>query len=126
MKRRNKGEGTIRKRSDKRWEGRYTDSLGNTQYIYGKTKESVREKLLELTYIRNFTPMNEISGDVPLSIWYEHYLDIKRFQVKERSLNQIRLHIETIEKKSKPKRRALTPREIGLLLDAAYENDYNS
>ena len=39
MSKRTKGEGTIRKRSDGRWEGRYVNCIGETKY----TKEE-REK----------------------------------------------------------------------------------
>ena len=50
-KRRAKGEGSIRKRKDGRWEGRYTaghnPETGKTIYknVLGKTQAEVREKL---------------------------------------------------------------------------------
>ncbi|MGN0108241.1 MAG: tyrosine-type recombinase/integrase [Hominilimicola sp.] len=94
MKRRGKGEGTIRKRSDGRWEGRYIDSSGSTRYIYSTNKSELREKLDELTYLKDSNRFDDVAGDVALKVWYEHYIDIKRFQVKERSLNQIKMHIE--------------------------------
>ena len=100
MKRRSKGEGTIRKRSDGRWEGRYIDSSGTEKYIYGHCKKEVREKLTEITYIKDKNIFDRVGGDVPLSIWFEHYIKIKQYQVKERSLYQINLafhnHIEPV------------------------------
>lgn len=43
MSRRTKGEGTIRKRSDGRWEGRYTNCIGELKSIYGKSKSDVKK-----------------------------------------------------------------------------------
>ena len=100
VKRRSKGEGTIRKRIDGRWEGRYIDSSGTSKYIYGHCKKEVREKLTEITYIQDKNIFDRVGGDVPLSIWFEHYIKIKQYQVKERSLYQINLafhnHIEPV------------------------------
>ena len=45
MSRRTKGEGTIRKRSDGRLEGRYTNCIGEVKSVYGKSKTQ--------TYIEN-------------------------------------------------------------------------
>ena len=49
--RRIKGDGTVRKRSDGRWEGRFTDSTGKTRYIYRYSKTEVHEELKKLGYI---------------------------------------------------------------------------
>lgn len=46
--RRIKGDGTVRKRSDGRWEGRFTDSTGKTRYIYRYSKTEVHEELKKL------------------------------------------------------------------------------
>ncbi|MCC8161248.1 MAG: site-specific integrase [Oscillospiraceae bacterium] len=98
MKRRTKGEGTIRKRSDGRWEGRYIDSSGRTRYIYDTNKSKIREKLTEMSYIKDITIFNKVGGDVPLNIWFEHYIEIKEYQIKKRSVSQIKMafhnHIE--------------------------------
>lgn len=39
------GDGSIRQRSDGRWEGRYTAPDGRQRSVYGKTKTACREKL---------------------------------------------------------------------------------
>ena len=95
MKRRNKGEGTIRKRNDGRWEGRYLDSSGNVKSIYDTSKQRVREKLNELCYIKNTTNFNNVGGDISLNVYFQHYIEIKRYNIKERSINQIELAYNT-------------------------------
>jgi hypothetical protein len=48
MGRRGNGEGSIRRRRDRRWEGRYTvhTAEGRMQKtVYGKTRKEVSEKL---------------------------------------------------------------------------------
>jgi hypothetical protein len=45
MSRRSRGEGSIYKRKDGRWCGKYTDASGKTRYVYGKTKGDVWVKL---------------------------------------------------------------------------------
>ena len=50
-----KGSGTIRKRSDGRWEARYTTGIApktgkqTQKSVYGKTQKEVRQKLTEVT-----------------------------------------------------------------------------
>ena len=50
-----KGSGTIRKRSDGRWEARYTTGIDpktgkqTPKSVYGKTQKEVRQKLTEVT-----------------------------------------------------------------------------
>ena len=50
-----KGSGTIRKRSDGRWEARYTTGIDpktgkqTQKSVYGKTQKEVRQKLTEVT-----------------------------------------------------------------------------
>lgn len=43
--RRSRGEGMIRKRSDGRYEGRYTDSTGKRRYVYGATRAIAHDLL---------------------------------------------------------------------------------
>ena len=55
-KKRANGEGSIRKRSDGRWEGRYTvgyDENGKvkTKNVLGKTQAEVKEKLMGCTVV---------------------------------------------------------------------------
>ena len=47
MGRRNNGEGSIQKRKDGRWCGRYTVN-GKRKYVYGKTRKEVAEKLFRV------------------------------------------------------------------------------
>ena len=49
MAKRANGEGTIRKRSDGRWEGRYFDPVSEKQKsVYAKTQKEVREKIAKI------------------------------------------------------------------------------
>ncbi len=49
MAKRANGEGTIRKRSDGRWEGRYFDPVSEKQRsVYAKTQKEVREKIAKV------------------------------------------------------------------------------
>lgn len=89
MSRRIKGEGTIRRRTDGRWEGRYVNCIGETKSIYGQSKADVKRKLQEITYTTDTNVFNNIKGDIKLDIWFEHYLEIKKRMVKARSLYQI-------------------------------------
>ena len=91
MKRREKGEGTIRKRSDGRWEGRYVDSTGVARCVYEKSKSKLREKLNELMYLRNSTCFDNIGGDISLDIYFQHYISIKETMLKHSSIEQINL-----------------------------------
>lgn len=91
VKRREKGEGTIRKRSDGRWEGRYVDSTGVARCVYEKSKSKLREKLNELMYLRNSTCFDNIGGDISLDIYFQHYISIKETMLKHSSIEQINL-----------------------------------
>ena len=87
------GAGTIRKRSDGRWEARYTvgfDPVTGKQKqksIYGKTQKEVRERLTEITtQLDNNTylePTKDTVGD-----WLEAWLEIYvQFSVKPYTLD---------------------------------------
>lgn len=89
MSRRTKGEGTIRRRSDGRWEGRFVNCIGETKSIYGQSKSDVKRKLQEITYLNDSNTFKDIRGDIELDIWFEHYIEIKKRMIKARSLNQI-------------------------------------
>lgn len=95
MSRRTKGEGTIRKRSDGRWEGRYTNCIGEVKSVYGKSKSDVRRDLKEITYNNDPKMFRDIRGDIELDIWFKHYIKIKKNMIKERSINQIQLIYKT-------------------------------
>ena len=48
-KKRANGEGSIRKREDKKcWEARYYDEKGKRHSVYGKTQAEVRKRLAEV------------------------------------------------------------------------------
>ena len=82
MARRANGEGTVRKRSDGRWEGRYKDPIENSlKSIYGKTQKDV---LTDLRRIFNEIFNGEYIKPVEMTvsewfdIWLEEYtIDIK-------------------------------------------------
>lgn len=76
MSRRTKGEGTIRKRSDGRWEGRYVNCIGETKSVYGQSKSDVKRRLQEITY-NDSKIFRDVRGDIELDIWFEHYIKIK-------------------------------------------------
>ena len=95
MSRRTKGEGTIRKRSDGRWGGRYTNCIGEVKSVYGKSKSDVRRDLKEITYNNDPKMFRDIRGDIELDIWFKHYIKIKKSMIKERSVNQIQLIYKT-------------------------------
>ena len=91
MSRRAKGEGTIRKRNDGRWEGRYVNCIGETKSVYGQNKTDVKRKIHEITYCADSNVFREIRGDIELDIWFEHYIAVKKRMIKDRSLYQIEL-----------------------------------
>ena len=89
MKRNANGSGTIYKRDDGRWEGKYSMPAadGSGKYvrksIYGKTQEEVRKKLTEIT-----AKIDEGTFVAPsqyrLSEWLENWLEVYvRHSVKE-------------------------------------------
>ena len=95
MGRRGKGEGTIRKRSDGRWEGRFVNCIGETKSIYGQSKADVIKKLQEITYNNDSNVFREIRGDIELDVWFEHYIEIKKRMIKARSIYQIQIAYNT-------------------------------
>lgn len=95
MSRRTKGEGTIRKRSDGRWEGRFVNCVGETKSVYGRSKSDVKRKLQDITYNNDTSVYRDIRGDIDLDIWFNHYIKIKQNMIKERSIYQIQLAYST-------------------------------
>ena len=102
-KKRANGEGSIRKRKDGRWEGRYTaghdPNTGKTIYknVLGKTQGEVKEKLkkaiadsqqLDVTRATTYTVKTWIK------LWYEVYAEPRlREKTKDYYLNYINNHI---------------------------------
>ena len=99
-KRRANGEGSIRKRKDGRWEGRYTagrdPETGKTIYknVLGKTQAEVKEKLkqaitasqqLDVSRVKTYTL------GTWLNLWYETYV-VPR--IREKTKNYYRNYID--------------------------------
>ena len=85
-KRRANGEGSIRKRKDGRWEGRYTaghnPTTGKAIYknVLGKTQAEVKEKLkeaIEETKGLDIAKAESYTVGQWMDVWYEYYAKIK-------------------------------------------------
>ena len=85
-KRRANGEGSIRKRTDGRWEGRYTagrnPATGKAIYknVLGKTQAEVKEKLkkvIEETKELDIAKAESYTVGRWMDVWYEYYAKIK-------------------------------------------------
>ena len=94
------GDGTIRKRSDGRWEARYTlgvDPRTGRQIqksVYGKTQADVRKKLKEITTEVDqgvFTEPTKMTVGQWLDIWLNEY----NADVKDTTIQQYRYQINT-------------------------------
>ena len=85
-KKRANGEGSIRKRKDGRWEGRYTagHNLETGKPIYrnvlGRTQSEVKEKLktaIQETQSLDFSKTGQYTVGQWMDVWYENYAKIK-------------------------------------------------
>ncbi|MBR4656269.1 MAG: site-specific integrase [Oscillospiraceae bacterium] len=85
-KRRGNGEGSIRKRKDGRWEGRYTagrdpdTGKAITKNVLGKTQAEVKEKLkaaMEESAKLDVTKADQYNLGQWLDVWYENYAVVK-------------------------------------------------
>ena len=85
-KKRANGEGSIRKRSDGRWEGRYTAGRNPTtgkpiyKNVLGKTQTEVKEKLkIALTECEKIDVYKSAQYTVGewMDVWFENYAAIK-------------------------------------------------
>ena len=85
-KKRANGEGSIRKRKDGRWEGRYTaghdPETGKPIYrnVLGKTQSEVKEKLktaIQETQSLDFSKTGQYTVGQWMDVWYENYAKIK-------------------------------------------------
>ena len=81
-KRNDNGNGSTRKRSDGRWEGRYTVGFDSKtgkliqRSVYGKTQKEVRQKLTEITAELDAGTYREpckMTVDEWLDIWLKDY-----------------------------------------------------
>ncbi len=95
MAKRANGEGSIRKRNNGTWEGRYSfgDKRGS---VYGKTKGEVKEKLNEITNeIQNNVFVVESKQTLAnwLDVWQETYLEDVKKSSQDRYKSIIKNHI---------------------------------
>ena len=82
------GAGTIRKRTDGRWEARFTTGFDPTtgkqiqKSIYGKTQREVREKLTELTMevdTGTYIEPSKMTLEEWMEIWLSEYMFDKKW-----------------------------------------------
>ena len=80
------GEGSIRKRKDGRWEGRYTaghePETGRPIYknVLGRTQAEVKEKLktaIKVTQSLDFSKTGQYTVGQWMDVWYENYAKVK-------------------------------------------------
>lgn len=89
------GEGTIRKRDNGVWEGRFYVK-GEQRSVYGKSQTIVRKKMTEiLSEIDNDEFLLESNDTLEewLNFWQETYLDDVKKSSSDRYKSCIRLHI---------------------------------
>jgi integrase len=89
------GTGSIRKRSDGRWEGRYTAPNGTQRSVYGRTKQQAIEKLkrkqaeiMTGTYLE----ASKMTVAAWLDLWLEDYSPQIKAPTKARYEGYARLH----------------------------------
>ena len=97
-----KGGGTIRKRSDGRWEARYTlgiDPKTGKQIqksVYGKTQKEVRQKLTAITAEIDdgtYIPPDKTTVEQWLTIWLKEYMGDKKYGTVRNYKNVCKYHI---------------------------------
>ena len=96
------GAGTIRKRSDGRWEARFTigfDPVNGKQKqksIYGKTQKEVREKLAQVTVeIDEGTYIEpcQMTLEEWMTMWLAEYMGDKKWSTIKHYKAQVKAHI---------------------------------
>ena len=96
------GAGTIRKRSDGRWEARFTkgfDPVTGKQIqksIYGKTQKEVREKLAQVTVELDegtYTDPCQMTLAAWMEIWLTEYVGDKKWSTVKHYKAQVKAHI---------------------------------
>lgn len=95
--RRGKGEGSIRRRKDGRWEGRYTEYSGGRKRrvsLYGATREEVVRKMAERLVFMGRRPAGE---DVSVEEFLARWLSAIRRSVRETTYRRyetnVRVHL---------------------------------
>ena len=96
------GAGTIRKRSDGRWEARFTtgsDPVTGKQIqksIYGKTQKEVRERLAQITVELDegtYVEPCRITLEEWMTIWLAEYMGDKKWSTIKHYKAQVKAHI---------------------------------
>lgn len=96
------GAGTIRKRSDGRWEARYTTGFDpatgrqTQRSIYGKTQKEVRERLAEVTTELDsgtYIEPRRMTLEEWMAIWLEDYMFDKKWSTIKHYKAQAKAHI---------------------------------
>ena len=129
-KRRANGEGSIRKRADGRWEGRYTAGYNSetgkwiSKNVLGKTQAEVKEKLaraIEESKRLDVSRTNEYTVAEWLRLWFELY---SKPHVRPSTADYYRRSIEqyTIPRIGSIKLNKLTCRDIQKLYKDLQEN----
>lgn len=102
-KRNASGSGNIRRRSDGRWEGRYTVGIDPgtgkqlQRSIYGKTQKEVREKLRQITVDLDAGTYQEpcsMKFSEWLDIWHTEYINNVKPHTRASYAQTIRNHIK--------------------------------
>ena len=92
-KKRANGEGSIRKRKDGRWEGRYTagydkDGKVITKNVLGKTQAEVKEKLkaaIEESQKLDPTRTGQYTVQTWVTLWYEVFINRRSARIRSSS-----------------------------------------
>jgi integrase len=95
MAKRSNGEGTIKKRTDGRWEGQYTLDF-KRKSVYGKTQEEVRKKLNQVLY--EIESGLYIDNTVTTGYWLNTWLyEYKKGNIKQKTFESyeslVRCHL---------------------------------
>ena len=97
--RRANGEGTIRQRSDGRWEGRYQDPItGKRTSIYGKTRQEIRVQITKIQReidLNQYLPKSDLTFDELITQYFEDY---KKYRVKPQTMYGYRQRYKNIFK----------------------------
>lgn len=118
------GQGSIRYRSDNRWEGRATtgyDKLTGQQIqrsVYGSTQQEVRQKLTAISADldnREYIPPSQYTVSQWLDCWLENYTGNLKYRTIQNYQKICRLHL--IPYIGKIKLSALTPVDVQMLLN---------
>ncbi len=93
MAKRGNGEGSIRRRKDGRYEGRYTDGAGRQRSVYGKTRKEAVARLVAamngsrqsiqvpMTVRAFFEEYDAVALDTMSRRGYETYHDVARLHI---------------------------------------------